>query len=171
MALDIIPNGVTTGTLSVATPTTSATSPEPPSYVFAATPNQGLSVQNPGPSGIELFFSDINNPFTGGVDVTAAVDLVAIAFTASSDASGLFDIVARRGTTLWTDAQTPTQMSQFFSNVPNGSGGVVIGQVLVSAIPEAGAFATVGLVALVGVFGWAAKRLLVNAIPGRCKST
>jgi hypothetical protein len=149
VGLDIVPNGVTTGTLTFATPTTSAASPEPPNYIFTVTPNQGLNVQNPGAAGLELFVSDFNNPYTGGVDVTTAVNLFEITFAASLDASGLFDIVVRRGTTLWTDNQSPTQMSQYFTNVPDGSGGVVIGQISVSAIPEAGGFAALALVSAV----------------------
>jgi hypothetical protein len=117
VALDFVPNGMVTGTLSVASPPDGTDhASEPANYVFTHMPavnHNGLDVQHPAPSDIELFFSDINNPYTMGVPITTEVNLITFAFTSSMGAEGLWDIVARQGTTFWTDNQSPTQMKQY----------------------------------------------------------
>ncbi len=151
VSLQIVPQGGATGSLTFATPTTSGSATEPANYIFAAVNNAGLNVTNLGGS---LFFFDFNDPYTGGVDVPdgAGSNLVAMTFNASLGTSGLFDIVADREFTEWTDSASPTQMARFFTNVPSGTGTVVIGQVQVAPIPEpSGAIAITVLLVIGGL--------------------
>jgi hypothetical protein len=69
-------------------------------------------------------------------------------FLASANASGLFGVYAVRGaaSTQWTDANFTTQ---FFTTVPDGTGTVLIGDVLVTpavAAPEPSSLTLLGLV-------------------------
>jgi hypothetical protein len=150
--LTIVPQGGSLGTLTFATPTTGTATP-PSNYVLAGA-NFGIAATN---SGSGLFFFDFNFPFAGGVDVpdSPGKNLLAMTFSASMDAAGLFDIVALAGAvnTVWTDNGMPPSTREF-NNVPLAGGPVVIGQVDVTAvIPEAGALASLALVGCV-VVAW-----------------
>ena len=138
--LQIVPQGGSVGTVTFATPTT-GTAAAPANYVLAGA-NFGIATTN---SSSSLFFFDFNFPFSGGVDVpqTPGKNLLAMTFTASAGALGLFDIMAVPNVpnTEWTDNSQPIQLRRTFGNVPDGGGLVVIGQVDVTAIPEPSAFA------------------------------
>src|SRR5262249_43261161 len=92
--------------------------------------------------------NDFFNPAVGvGTPVPGApgANLLQIDFRASAGASGLFGIYALEGagTTQWTDANFTTQ---FFTNVPNGTGMIRIGEVLVlQAVPEPSSIVLMGL--------------------------
>ena len=81
-------------------------------------------------------------------------NLLQMDFLASSNASGLFGIYAVEGAanTQWTD---PTVTTQFFTNVPDGTGMVLIGEVLVTgqAVPEPSSLGMLGL-AVTTLTGW-----------------
>jgi hypothetical protein len=145
--LRIVPDTVTppTGTLTFASGTQpSSDDLYPGANQFSAT----FAMSN-----TELFVNDVQNPYTGGVNVdTVGDNLFDLTLMASNDAAGLFNIVAVRGlvNTSWSDNNADGSMAREFLNVQfAGMGDVVIGQVEVMAavVPEAGAFAAVGLVA------------------------
>jgi PEP-CTERM motif len=132
VSLQIAPEAGAIGTVTFATPTTSATATEPSNYVFAVPANAGLNVTN---SSSSMFFYDYNSPFSGGIDVpqSPGKNLLTMTFNATAGASGKFDVVALPGSanTEWTDNTQPTQLGHAFLNVPAGSP-VVIGQILVA---------------------------------------
>lgn len=119
-----------TGTLSFQTPA-SGTPLAPSNYVFGAN-GLGIVAIN---SGSTLSANDSFDPAAGlGVAIPSApgANLLELGFLASSNASGLFGIYADEGvaTAQWTDSNFTTQL---FSNVPDGTGTVLIGEVLVTA--------------------------------------
>jgi hypothetical protein len=137
-------------------------------YIFAAVAHGPFFVDTSPPMS-DLYFSDSYTgayPMgVGGVNVPggAGYNLADITFTASVDASGTFNIVALPGlgNSEWTDSSFPTQMEQEYANVNPMTGPVVIGQVQVAAVPEAGAFAALALVtAAVGAWHFVKRRLV-----------
>jgi len=155
--LEIIPNAGATGTLTFQDPAT-GTPPNPPNYIFGSN-GLGIAATN---GGSLLSANDFFNPSVGsGVPVPGSpgANLLQMDFLASSNASGLFGIFAVEGpaTTQWTDSKVTTQ---FFSNVPDGTGTVRIGDVLISqVIPEPTSIELLGLggAALV-LWQWQRKR-------------
>lgn len=118
-----------TGTLSFQTPAT-GTPPAPTNYIFGSD-GLGITVAN---SGSILSANDFFDPAAGlGAAVPSApgANLLELDFLASSNASGLFGIYADEGiaTTQWTDSNFTTQI---FSNAPDGTGTVLIGEVMVT---------------------------------------
>jgi PEP-CTERM motif len=135
-SLTIVADSGATGTLVFQDPATG--SPPPPSnYIFDAN-GLGISVMNIN-GGSQLNANDFLDPDAGdGVPVPGApgANLLQMDFQALSNASGLFGIYTLDGSanTLWNDANGDPQ---FFTNVPDNTGMVRIGEVLVaSSVPE-----------------------------------
>jgi hypothetical protein len=153
--LEIIPIAAT-GTLTFQDPATALPppSPHPADYIFGGD-GLGIAVTN---SGTVLSANDFyDTSFGPGVNVpTSGANLLRMTFLASLDASGLFGIYADQGlaATNWPDASSNTQL---FTNVPDGSGTVLIGEVQISAVPEP---STLGPLTLCGVtlFAWQLRR-------------
>jgi hypothetical protein len=155
--LEIVGNSSSTGTLTFNNPVT-GTPPNPSNYVFGAD-GIGIFAIN---GGTVLSANDFFNPINGaGVSGIVSANLLQMNFLASSDASGVFGIYADQGaaTTQWTDGNFTTQ---FFSNVPDGTGMVLIGEVEVSpngiiqVIPAPPSIASfgIGFVILAGWLRW-----------------
>ena len=132
--LEIVPDMGTSGTVSFHTPAT-GTVANPPNYIFG-TNGLGITATNMGTT---LSANDFFDPGAGsgatGPGLPGA-NFLLMTFSASSNASGLFGIYAEEGpaNTEWTD---PSFSTQYFQNVPNGTGLVRIGDVLVPAVvPE-----------------------------------
>jgi hypothetical protein len=133
--LEILPISGATGTLTFQDPAT-GTPANPPNYIFTNSFLGGISATN---SGTTLSANDFDANLGTTVPATGA-NLLQMDFLASSDASGLFGIYAMEGSanTEWTDSNFNTQ---YFSNVPDGTGMVLIGEVDVTggtpqAVPE-----------------------------------
>jgi len=127
--LEIIANSGTTGTLTFQGPVT-GTANNPPNYIFGAN-GLGIAATN---SGSILSANDFFDPSVGsGVPVPGSpgANLLQMDFLASSNALGLFGIYADEGAayTQWTDSSFTTQL---FTNVPDGTGTVLIGEVMVT---------------------------------------
>ena len=140
ITLNIVPRAGTTGTLTFQHPATGL-APNPPNYIFDGH-GTGITVTN---GGTTLVAFDVDA--TTGTVVPATVrNLLQMDFLASPGASGLFDIVAVEGAgkNLWTDSNSNNQL---FSNVPLGTGTVLIGDVSVSpaTIPEPSSLALLAL--------------------------
>jgi hypothetical protein len=142
--LEIKPEAGAAGTLTFQDPAT-GTPPNPSNYVFGSD-GLGISVTD---GGSMLNANDFFNPNVGqGTPVPGVpgANLLQMDFLASSSASGLFGIYALEGpaNTLWNDSNF-TQ--QFFTNVPNGTDLVQIGEVLItqSSVPEPTSFELLGL--------------------------
>lgn len=152
VALKIVPDGGATGTLTFQNPATGI-APVPPNYIFGGN-GLGIVVTNTGNA---LSADDFFDPGVGpGVPVPGSpgANLLQVDFLASPSASGSFGIYAIEGnSTEWTDSNFDTQ---FFSNVPNGTGMVLIGDVVVTSasVPLPSAFAS-GVVGMVLLAGWA----------------
>ncbi len=129
VALQIVPQAATTGSVTFASPVTGSLLAEPANYVFSSVDNLGLDATN---SGDELFLFDLDLSATD-VPTAPGNNIAAMTFLASSDAVGLFDIVAIPGAanSVWTD---DFFRSRDFANVPAIGGPVVIGQIMV--VPE-----------------------------------
>lgn len=127
--LVIIADVGSTGGLTFQTPGIgNSTPPNPPSYIFG---NHGAGISaTVGSGGTQLDANDFDNNL--GTSISGSANLLQVSFTATSSASGVFGIYAVRGSarTLWDDGLS-TNNPQFFSNVPNGSGTVRIGEVSV----------------------------------------
>jgi PEP-CTERM motif len=157
LGLEIVGDPGSSGTLTFQQPA-SGTPANPSNYLFGSD-GLGISVTN---SGSKLTANDFFNPnFGSGAPAPGApgANLLQMDFLASSNASGLFGIYAIEGAgnTQWTDAGFTTQ---FFTNVPNGTGMVRIGDVLIpQVVPEPSSIALLGLGgALLAVGLWQRQR-------------
>ncbi len=141
--LAIMPDAGATGTLMFQDPTT-GTPPNPPNYVFGSN-GLGIGITNGGTTLIASDFFDPNVGLGAPVPGTPGANLLQMDFLASSNASGLFGIFAVEGAfTQWNDSNLNVQS---FTNVPNGTGLIRIGEVLVSqsAVPEPASLQLLGL--------------------------
>jgi len=148
-----------TGTLVFNDPATGLPS-NPPGYIFGN--GVGISVTNTGNA---LTANDID--LSGGT----VGNLLSVDFQASSTASGYFGIYAQEGqaNTVWTDTNFSTQT---FTNVPDGTGQVLIGEVFVSpssgtvtATPEPSSLTLLGIGSVMtGIWGWRRKRLNTKGV-------
>jgi PEP-CTERM motif len=155
LQLEIVPNSGATGSLMFQDPAT-GTPPTPPNYIFGSN-GLGIAVTN---AGSMLSANDFFNPSAGpGMSVPGApgANLLQMDFLASSNASGSFGIFAVEGaaSTQWTDSNFNTQL---FTNVPDGTAMVQIGEVLISqvqvqSVPEPSSFALLGMAGAV-LAGW-----------------
>jgi hypothetical protein len=133
--LTIVPIGGATGTLTFQDPGpangTTLYPSNPSNYVFSN--SYGIFATN---SGSQLSANDFDVNL-GTVVPASGANLLQMDFLASSNASGSFGIYAVEGitNTLWTDSNANTQ---YYSNVPDGTGTVLIGQVNVTTavVPE-----------------------------------
>jgi hypothetical protein len=132
--LVIAPEGGAAGTLVFQDPGTGIVT-NPANYVFTSGNTAGISVTN---SGSQLSANDFDYSFEGFSGLGG--NLLQMDFLASGDASGVFGIYALEGqaNSVWTDSNLNTQL---FTNVPDGTGMVLIGEVDVtggvpSAVPE-----------------------------------
>ncbi len=155
LQLEIVPNSGATGTLAFQDPAT-GTPPNPPNYIFGS---NGLGIASTN-GGSTLNANDFFDPSIGsGVSVPGSpgANLLQMDFLASSTASGTFGIFALEGAanTLWNDSNINPQ---FFTNVPDGTGMVQIGEVVIaqSAVPEPSSLVLLGLAgaALAGMQCW-----------------
>jgi hypothetical protein len=151
--LEIIPQSGGSGTLSFQDPVT-GTPPIPPNYIFGAN-GLGIAVTNGGGM---LSANDFFDPAVGNgaaVPGSPGANLLQMDFVASSNASGTFGVFAVEGaaSTQWTDANLNTQ---FFTNVPNGTDVVQIGEVMITqanSVPEPSAL-TMFALASAAIAGW-----------------
>ncbi len=154
-SLEIVPDVGATGTLMFEEPS-SATPANPSNYVFDGN-GLGIFASNGGNQLSANDFFDISVGPGASVPGAPGANLLSMNFVASPTAMGLFGIYALRGAadTQWTDGNATTQ---FFSNVPDGTGLVRIGEVLViPTVPEPNTLTLVGLG--VGVLaGWRLRR-------------
>ncbi len=167
--LEIIPDAGASGTLTFQDPAT-GTPPIPPNYVFGSN-GLGIAATNGGST---LSANDFVDPNVGsGVSVpgSPAANLLQMDFLASSNASGLFGVYAVEGaaTTQWSDSSPNTQ---FFTNVPDGTGLVRIGDVLVqNAVPEPSSLGLLGLAcaAITGWQCWSRRKQAPESVAGSAK--
>ncbi len=134
VALQISPESGATGTLTFQDPAT-GTATNPPNYLFGAN-GLGIVTDNTGNQLTANDFIDFSTSSGVVVPGTPGANLLQMDFLASSNASGLFGIYAVEGPgeTQWTDSNNATQ---FFTNVPGGTGDVLIGEVFIpQAVPE-----------------------------------
>ncbi len=134
ISLVVVADAGATGAVTFQDPGAGTFPPPPPSYVFGS---DGLGIAVPTNTGTLLSANDFNVG-TGSSVVPAApgANLLQIDFLATSNASGLFGIYALEGiaNTQWTDGDAN---QQFFTNVPEGTGMVRIGEVLITqSVPE-----------------------------------
>jgi hypothetical protein len=155
--LTILPESGAGGTLTFQDPGTGMTTPpNPPNYVFGIGINAlGISANNTNSGSTLSAYDFYTGPNLGAVvPGTPGANLLQMDFLASSNASGLFGIYAQQGiaNTLWADSNFNTQ---YFTNVPNVTGMVQIGEVDVvsSAVPEPSTFWMFGL-ASAALAGW-----------------
>jgi hypothetical protein len=154
--LIITPEAGAIGSLTFKDPASGITSPSnPTNYVFG---NHGTGiVATNGNGGLQLDANDFDNNFGTSVPGSPGANLLQLTFLSSSNASGLFSISAVQGNafTLWDDGSNLNN-PQFFTNVPNGTGSVPIGEVRVqgtaTAAPEPSALTLLGfgVVTLIG---------------------
>ncbi len=148
VTLQIVPEAGATGTLTFQDPAT-ATPPNPPGYIFGDN-GMGIWAANMGST---LNANDFFNGAGVSVSGSPGASLLQMDFLASSDASGSFGIYAVEGAanTQWTDSNP---VNQLFTNVPDGSGLVQIGEVLIGqSVPEPSSAGLLGLAGAV-LAGW-----------------
>jgi hypothetical protein len=143
--LEILPLSGASGTMTFHDPASSSSSPPPPSYIFSGN-GVGIDVSNGGST---LTANDFFDPGAGpGVAVPGSpgANLLQLQFSASSNASGLFGIFAVEGPgSTWLD---PNLNTFVFTNVPDGTGTVRIGEVLLAqgqSVPEPSSLVLLGL--------------------------
>jgi hypothetical protein len=166
ITLTIVPDAGTHGTLQFQDPLT-GTASNPPNYIFGAD-GIGISATNGGST------LSANDFFVGagpGVAVpgTPEAILLQMDLLATSNASGLFGVYAMEGAALteWTDGSGNPQL---FTNVPDGSGVVRIGDIFVipQSVPEPSTLVLLGL-ASAAVAGWHWRRMPKQSAPsGPC---
>ena len=142
ITLAIIPDAGASGTLAFKDPSTGAY-PNPGNYIFGG---DGIGIAGVN-SGSTLSASDFFIGIGPGAVVsgTPGSNLLQMDFQASSNASGLFGIFALDGAALteWTDGGGNAQL---FTDVPDGSGMVRIGEVFVTqSVPEPSTLLLLGL--------------------------
>jgi len=150
--LEIAREAGATGTVTFQDPMTTMTGAPPNDYIFGAS-FAGIFATN---TGNQLSANDFYTELTGGV-VPGPTDsnLLQMDFLASTDASGLFGIYVLEGAanTVWTNGENPLE-NQYFSNVPDGTGSVLIGEVLISqavSVPEPSTLVISGMAALLTI--------------------
>jgi hypothetical protein len=159
VTLAIVPEPGATGTLTFQDPAT-GTPPNPPNYIFDGN-GLGIVATN---TGSQLNANDFFDPSGGPgavVPGSPGANLLAMDFLASPNASGLFGIYALEGAALtqWTDANSTTQ---FFTNVPDGTGMVLIGEVeVLGVVPEPSALVLAGTAMVFGL-GVARRRFRIG---------
>jgi len=168
--LAIAPESGASGTLTFQDPATGTPS-NPSNYIFGSN-GLGISATN---FGSNLSANDFFNGSGAVVPGAPGANLLQMDFRASSNASGVFGIYALQGipyppgiaNTLWTDSNFNTQ---YFTNVPNATGTVLIGEVSVlsSAVAEPSTFWVFGLggAALAGWRWWRQRK--EAALSARC---
>jgi PEP-CTERM motif len=164
ITLTIVPEAGAHGTLQFQDPVTGTVS-NPPNYIFGAN-GIGISATN-GASSLSA-----NDFFVGAEPGVAApgapgANLLQMDFFATSNASGLFGVYAMEGAALneWTDGNGNAQL---FTNVPDGSNAVRIGDVFVNtqSVPEPSTLVLLGL-ASAAVAGWHWRRMPKLSAPRR----
>lgn len=151
LSLEIVGEAGSTGTLTFQDPATGSPT-APAGYVFGGD-GLGIAATN---AGATLVANDFFDPSVGlGVPVPGGTgaSLLSLDFLATSDASGLFGIYALEGTgqTEWTDANFNTQL---FTDVPDGTGMIQIGEVLIpQSVPEPSALVLSGLAGVASAIG------------------
>jgi hypothetical protein len=146
--LMIAPESGATGNVTFQDPT-GMSAPNPTNYVFGS---NGLGIAlYPNNTPTVLGANDFFDPNVGVgaiVPGNPGANLLQMDFLASSNASGLFGIYAVKGSavTQWTDGGFSTL---FFTNVPDGSGLVLIGEVKIvgQSVPEPSSLGLLGLAA------------------------
>jgi PEP-CTERM motif len=152
LQLTVLPDAGANGTVTFQDPATGTPS-NPANYIFGGN-GLGISVTN---GGSVLSAGDFFDPNVGlGAPVPGApgANLLKMDFLASSNASGLFGVYANegRGLTQWTDANLTTQ---FFTNAPDGTGLVRIGEILIpQSVPEPTSLMLAGTAALAVLGLW-----------------
>ena len=133
------------------------TAPIPANYVFGGN-GLGIAAINSGSMlTANDFYFNPGGPIGVSVPGSPGANLLQMDFLASSNASGLFGVYALEGPglTQWSD---PNFNTQFFTNVPSGTGMVLIGDVLIQgSVPEPSSFVMLGL-ASATLAGWQLRR-------------
>lgn len=140
--LMIVPDAGSTGTVTFASPPTGSPA-HPPNYIFAQS-FVGINVTN---AGNLLRAFDDDNDVNGTPVPQAGASLLQLSFASSPTANGTFGVFAQEGqsNTGWTNQAGVTQ---FFGNVPNGTGSIRIAEVSVTGVPEPGTLVLTGLAGL-----------------------